>query len=249
MRSRFGGFSLQAMTFFRGLQRNNNREWFQARKQVFEEKVKAPMAELVEAVNRELVRFAPDHVTEPGKAIYRIYRDTRFSADKTPYKTHIAANFPRRGLEKHAGAGFYFSVSPGGIEVAGGVYMPGPEQLLAIRTHLARHYEEFRRIVRAEKLRSLMGELQGEQLTRAPKGFPKDHPGVGYLRFKQWCFYIMLDPDLATTPELRPELMKRFRAMLPLVEFLNTPLVERKRESRPEVAVTPRAPSSRRPGP
>jgi uncharacterized protein (TIGR02453 family) len=101
---------------------------------VFDEQVMGPMQELVNAVNDALLEFAPEHVTDPRKAIYRIYRDTRFSADKTPYKTHIAANFPRRGLEKHQGAGYYFSVSAKEIEVAGGVYMPGPEQLLAIRT-------------------------------------------------------------------------------------------------------------------
>lgn len=249
MPSRFAGFPPEAMKFFRGLQRNNSRQWFQARKQIFEEEVREPMIELVSAINKELVRFAPDHVTEPKKAVYRIYRDTRFSADKTPYKTHIAANFPRRGLDKHAGAGFYFSVSPAQIEVASGVYMPGAEQLLAIRTHLYQHHEEFSRIAKAKRLRSLMGEIQGEQLTRPPKGFPKDHPAVDLLRRKQWYHYILLDAELATTPELLPELMKRFRAVLPLVEFLNTPLVERKRETRQDPALTLRAPSSRRPRP
>src|SRR6202050_55738 len=135
--SGFPGFPEEGMRFFRSLARNNRREWFQPRKPVYDERVKAPMAELVGALSAEMMRFAPDHAADPAKAIYRIYRDTRFSKDKTPYKTHIAAIFPRRGLEKHASASFYFSVSPKEIEVAAGVYMPGPDELLAIRNHLS----------------------------------------------------------------------------------------------------------------
>ena len=85
------------------------------------------MIALIEAINVELMDFAPDHVTDPKKAFYRIYRDTRFSTDKTPYKTHIAAIFPRRNLHKHASAGFYFQISPKEVGIAAGMYMPGPE--------------------------------------------------------------------------------------------------------------------------
>ncbi len=229
MRSGFPGFPEEGMTFFRALARNNRREWFQERKEVFETSLKAPMAELVNALNAEMMKFAPDHVTDPQQAIYRIYRDTRFSKDKTPYKTHIAATFPRRGLEKHAGAGYYFSVSPKEIEVAGGLYMPGPEQLLAVRTYLAEHHLEFRRIIRAKTLRELLGELWGEQLSRVPKGFSPHHPAAELIRYKQWLVYTMLDSDLATTPYLFPEILKRFRAMTPFVEFLNAPLAAKRK--------------------
>ncbi|MCP5120127.1 MAG: DUF2461 domain-containing protein [bacterium] len=168
MPSGFPGFGKQALQFLRGLEANNNREWFQARKKHYEECLKAPMVTLVEAINRELVRFAPDHVTEPKAAVYRIYRDTRFSKDKTPYKTHVAANFPRRGLEKQAAAGYYFHFSTKDVTVAGGAYMPGPEQLLAIRTHLAENHKAFEKLLRGKRLRDTLGELKGEQLTRPP---------------------------------------------------------------------------------
>jgi uncharacterized protein (TIGR02453 family) len=222
----FNGFPDAGMQFFRSLARNNRREWFQPRKPIYEEQVKAPMTELVGALNAKMMRFAPNHVVEPAKAIYRIYRDTRFSKDKTPYKTHIAAIFPRRGTEKHAGAGLYFSVAPKEIEVAGGVYMPGPDTLLAIRTHLAEHHREFLQIVKSRKLRTLMGEMQGDQLSRVPKGFPCGHPAADLLRRRQWLFYVMLDPALATTPKLLPEIRKRFEAMMPFLNFLNTPLAK-----------------------
>jgi uncharacterized protein (TIGR02453 family) len=229
----FPGFPAEGMAFFRALARNNRREWFQPRKPVYDEKVKAPMTALVTAINDALAGFAPAHVTEPERAIYRLYRDTRFSPDKTPYKTHTAAVFPRRGFEKHACAGFYFSVSPKEIEVAGGVYMPTPLELRAIRLHLAENHDEFRRIVTARPLRALLGELRGDQLSRAPKGFDPRHPAADLVRYKQWLFWILLDPALATTPRLLPELVRRFRAMSEFVEFLNAPLVaERKKALR-----------------
>src|SRR5512146_1879539 len=120
----FLGFSPEAMTFFRGLARNNNREWFLPRKPVFEEHVKLPMHRLVETVNTSMKVFAPDYVTEPAQAVYRFYRDTRFSKDKTPYKYHIAASFRPRSLAGNGGAGFYFAVSHKEFAVGGGVYMP-----------------------------------------------------------------------------------------------------------------------------
>jgi uncharacterized protein (TIGR02453 family) len=216
------------VSFFRGLEKNNTREWFQARKEVYEQSVKAPMTTLVDAVNRELAKFAPDYINDPQKAIYRIYRDTRFSANKTPYKTHIAAIFPKRGHEKHGSAGLYFSVSHKEVEVAGGIYMPGPEQLLAVRHHLAGHHEEFRKLLRARDVKTLVGELQGEKLTRPPKGFAADHPAADLVRYKQWLLYVVMDPASATTAALFDEVVKRFRAMAPFIEFLNAPLGKRR---------------------
>jgi uncharacterized protein (TIGR02453 family) len=220
----FPGFPPEGMTFLRGLKRNNKREWFQSRRAIFEEKVKASMYQLVAALDVAMMKFAPEYVTEPAQAVFRFYRDTRFSPDKTPYKTQIAAVFRRRGLEKHAGASYYFSVSPFEVEVAGGVYMPGPEQLLAIRRYLAEHYDEFFRIANARPLRRLVSEVVGDALARAPKGFCADHPAADLVRMRQWYVWTLLDPTLATTPKLFGEILKRFRVMTPLIEFLNTPL-------------------------
>ena len=133
-------------------------------------------------------------------------------------------------MEKHGGGGLYFSVSAKEIEVAGGVYMPGPEALMTIRTHLAEHHEQFRKIIGSKKLRTLMGELHGDQLSRIPKGFPGDHPAADLLRYKQWLVYVMLDAKLATTPKLLAEVRQRFEAMMPFVDFLNRPLVRVKQK-------------------
>lgn len=220
----FPGFPAEGLAFLRSLKRNNRREWFQPRKPIYDEKVRAPMKELVSALTAAMMKFAPDYVREPEAAIYRVYRDTRFSPDKTPYKTHVAAIFPRRGLDKHACAALYFSVSPETFEIAGGVYMPTPDELRAIRLHLVDHHQELRRILRGRALRTLMGELMGAELARVPKGFDPDHPSADLVRCKQWLLDIQLDPEVATTPQLYDELVKRFRAMTPFVEFLNAPL-------------------------
>ena len=229
MRSGFPGFPPEAIRFFRGLVRNNRREWFQPRKQTFDEKVKAPMVELVGELNRVMMEFAPDYVTDAGKAIYRFYRDTRFSPDKTPYKTQIAASFPRRGNAKHGGAGYYFAISHKGVDVGGGIYMPPPEALLAVRTHIAEHHEDFLRLTAASAVKRLYRAVQGEQLARVPKGFAADHPAADLLRFKQYLLFTTLDPAIITTPKVFTELEKHFRAMAPFLDFLNAPLVAKRR--------------------
>jgi uncharacterized protein (TIGR02453 family) len=215
-------------TFFRSLKRNNRREWFQPRKHVFEQHVKEPMIELVTALNRDFAKFAPEFVSDPKKAIFRIYRDTRFSSDKTPYKTHIAASFARRGGERLAAGGFYFSVSHDQIEVAGGIYHPEPETMLVVRNHIAEHHQDLRRLLADRRVRRLLGDLQGDALTRAPKGFDPAHPAIQLIKMKDWILDTTLDPSLGTSPRLYKELADRFRAMTPLIEFLNRPLLTKK---------------------
>jgi len=226
--SGFPGFPQEAPKFLRSLKRNNRRDWFQPRKHLYDQHVKAPMLELVSALNAGLGRFAPDYVTDPAKAVFRIYRDTRFSADKTPYKTHIAASFSRRGPERLKTGGFYFSVAPDLIEVAGGIYHPEPDTMLQIRTHIAETHTELRRILASKKTRTLLGPLQGAELTRAPKGFDPAHPAMAWIKMKDWILDVTLDPSLATSPRLYGEILDRFRAMSPLIDYLNRPLLARR---------------------
>ncbi len=218
----FPGFSPEALTFLRRLKRNNRREWFQPRKEIFETKVKIPMVQLVEAINAELLDFAPDHVTDPKKAVYRIYRDTRFSPDKTPYKTHVAAIFPDHNLGKQSSAGFYFHVTAKSVGIAAGSYMPGPDELRAFRAWLAENHTKFRDASR--KPEKMLGKLQGSSVTRMPKGFDATHPAEDLIRMKQWLYWVELDAKIAIIPQLLPELVKRFRAAAPVIAMLNAPL-------------------------
>jgi uncharacterized protein (TIGR02453 family) len=214
--------------FFRSLKRNNRREWFQPRKHLFEQYVKAPMLELAGAINTELAKFAPAYVTEPKSAIFRIYRDTRFSADKTPYKTHVAASFSRRGSERLGTGGFYLSVSLEAIEVAAGIWHPDRDVLLLVRNHIAETHAELSRLLAGKKARKLTGELKGDALSRSPKGFDPEHPAADFIKMKDWVLDVTLDANLATTPQLHGAIVDRFRAMAPLLEYLNRPLLARK---------------------
>jgi uncharacterized protein (TIGR02453 family) len=228
----FPGFSPDAIKFLRALKRNNRRDWFQPRKEKYEALIKAPMMEFVAALNEEFARFAPAYVTPPEKAVYRIYRDTRFSPDKTPYKTHIAAIFPRNSAVKREGAVFYLHFTEKELLAFGGVWGPDRDELMAYRTLLRDNHEEFAAILAGKSLRKLVGGLQGEQLSRMPKGFPVDHPAEGLLRQKQWYLESTLPISVLTTPRVVPQLAKRFAVMAPMVEFLNRPFAQKKKPAK-----------------
>lgn len=220
-------FPPQALKFLRGLARNNDREWFNARKEIYEQSLKAPMLALIDEINAAMAGFAPEHVRPPHKVMMRIYRDTRFSPDKRPYKRQISAWWARQGMEKTSGGGFYMHIHPAEVMIAAGVYMPEREQLLAIRRHLAEHHEDYRELERnVVRARGMgMKALEGAQLTRMPKGFPKDHPDSALVRAHNWGVSASLPPQLAEDPRLARELVKRMRLAAPLIAFLNAPLL------------------------
>jgi uncharacterized protein (TIGR02453 family) len=221
-------YTPEALKFLRGLKRNNDREWFNARKATYEREIKAPSIALVVAVNEALLRFAPENIQPPQKALMRIYRDIRFSADKRPYKIHQGMWWAREGLEKTSGGGFYFDLAGDQITIAAGVFMPERDQLLAIRRHLVDHHQEMRRLLASKKLRSLFGEIDGHKLTRPPKGFAPDSPALDLLLCRQWGLVTKLPATLATGSTLLREIVKRFEAAAPLVALLNAPLIAKK---------------------
>jgi uncharacterized protein (TIGR02453 family) len=236
MKNGFRGFPAEGIAFLRDLKKNNDREWFTPRKAIFEEKVRQPMIELVAAVQAEMARFAPQYIgSEPAKCVYRIYRDTRFSKDKTPYKTFASALMLRKNFTKYDGcAGIYFAISPQEIEVAGGIYRPDPNTLLAVRQHIAANTAAFRKTYESKKVKRLLGELKGESLSRVPKGFPPDHPAIDLLRRKEYLFDTQVDPKVAITPKLVREIASRIEAMTPFLEFLNQPLVKNQAKKKRE---------------
>jgi uncharacterized protein (TIGR02453 family) len=221
-------YTPEALKFFRGLKRNNNRDWFNARKDLYEREVKAPTVALSIAINEALLRIAPENIQPPQKAMMRIYRDIRFSSDKRPYKIHQGVWWAREGLEKTSGGGFYFDLSGEHVTIAAGVFMPEREQLLAIRRHLEENHQEMRRILAMKKLRSLMTAIDGHKLTRAPKGFSPDSPALDLLLHREWGVIAKLPADIATKPTLLKEIVKRFEAAAPLVALLNAPLAAKK---------------------
>ncbi|HEV3316463.1 MAG TPA: DUF2461 domain-containing protein, partial [Candidatus Angelobacter sp.] len=185
--------------------------------------------ELVGCLNDEFARFAPNYLTPPQKALYRIYRDTRFSKDKTPYKTHISGIFPRVTAVKREGAVFYFHFTAKELLAFGGVYSPERDELMAYRGLIQERYQELEEILDSKMLRRTVGPLQGEQLTRMPKGFSEDHPAESLLRRKQWYLEAILDVRLVTSPRILPELARRFEVMAPFVEFMNQPFAQKQK--------------------
>lgn len=183
------------------------------------------MLALIEQVMRGMMDFAPDHLRPPQKCMLRIYRDTRFSADKTPYKTNLAAWWTRNGLEKTSGGGYYLHLSATELVLAAGVYMPPKEQLLAIRQHLLGHHAEFRRLMEGKKLRSRMEAHDPQALTRPPKGFPTEHPAMEWIKWRQWGVIARLPAAEALKPKLAATVEEYFRLSAPLVNFLNEPLL------------------------
>lgn len=237
MANRFPGFSPKALTFFRQLEKNNQRDWFNAHKEIYENEVRRPMIELVRLLAEDVRKSAVDYVPDkPEKVIFRIYRDTRFSHDKTPYKTHIGAFFQHRRVPKNRGAGFYFELSHRALGIAGGMYMPEPEQLLAVRQALLTRWEEFAGMCAERALVRRLGALQGEMLARVPKGFDPLSPAAEWLRRKQFYFYAELDAKIVTGPGVYRQLVDCFRLTLPMVEFLNQAVISslgEEEESRP----------------
>jgi uncharacterized protein (TIGR02453 family) len=221
-------FTPEGLRFLRGLARNNHRDWFNNRKPVYEAEIKRPMLAVIEAVTGAMMDFAPGHVRAPESILMRIYRDTRFSPNKQPYKTHIAAWWVHDGLAKTSGAGFYLHVSGKQVEIAVGAFMPDAEQLLAIRRFLMEHHEEYRKLEGARGFRRLFPADEGrERLSRSPKGFPAEHAAAAFYRQRRWGFSTLLEAEMATKPGFAKAVTSYFRAAAPLVSLLNRPLLAR----------------------
>jgi uncharacterized protein (TIGR02453 family) len=225
--SPFKAFSPQALAFLRALKRNNDREWFRARKDRYETDLRAPMAALITRLAGDFREFAPDLVANPRTSIYRIYRDTRFSDNKTPLKTNVAAIFPCRGLPKHQGAGLYLEVAPGWVWVGGGMYSPDTSQLLAVREHIAAHQRRLQAIVESRTFLRVAGPLHGAKLQRVPRGFAKDHPAAEFLKYRQFMAGREFPAAFATSPRFYAGVLAVFRQVAPLTQFLNEPLLGR----------------------
>ena len=220
-------FTPASLKFLKGLKRNNDRDWFNARKHLYEAEVKAPMLAVIAEVNDALADFAPQFVRDPAKCMMRIYRDIRFSSNKQPYKSNIAAWWARAGLEKTSGAGFYLELSPDALRIAAGAYLPEKDQLLAIRRMLLEEHEALRKLLSAKYLKGRMEPFDGQKMTRGPKGFPADHPALDLILHRQWGIMATLPAEVALSPALGKEIVSRFKLALPLVELLNRPLTPR----------------------
>ncbi len=217
-------FTPKTLSFLRSLKRNNKREWFHARKDQFESHCRMPMIEIVERLAVDMRAFAPELVADPKVSLFRQFRDTRFSHDKTPLKTNIAATFPNRALGRMNGASFYFEVGPDQVWIGGGAYRPDTSQLQLIREHVLDHHRQLDTIVNSAAFRKI-GGLKGEMFARVPRGFDRHHKAARYLMHKQFLGFREEPAAFATSKNFYQNLLGTFKTLAPLVKFLNEPLI------------------------
>jgi uncharacterized protein (TIGR02453 family) len=219
----FESFPKEGITFLRQLKKNNNREWFAGHKAAYEEYVRLPMQCLLSSLRGPMADIASEIDIDPRKNIFRIYRDTRFSKNKAPYKTHVAAILHPNG-HWESNAGFYVHIEPEGIYAGGGIYMPDGNQLKKIRKAIAERGDEFQSIVGGKKFKKNFHGLEGNKLQRAPLGYPVDHPMIEWLKYKQFYAGVEWKAERAQRARFVRDLVKVYEELLPLIRFLNTSL-------------------------
>jgi len=217
----FTGFPKTGLDFLRRLKKNNNRPWFQTHRAEYEENVRFPMQCLIAGLAVRLHDEAPEIEFNPVKSIFRIYRDTRFSRNKLPYKTNIGAWFTLRGIRGDSERpGLYVGVGTEEVFIGGGLYMPSGEQLKAIRRSIADRPEEYLSVVRSPRFRKKFGGIQGAVLSRSPLGYPPDHPMIEHLRHKQFFAGIEPDEKACYAPRFLETVAGAFTDTMPLVRWL-----------------------------
>jgi uncharacterized protein (TIGR02453 family) len=214
-------FSPDLFKFLKDLAKNNKREWFQPRKQVYESVVRDPALRFIAHFAIVLPKVAPGYISDPrpsGGSLFRIYRDTRFSKDKTPYKTHIGIQFRHRfaGRDAHA-PGFYFQIEPGDCCVAGGIWQPDTAALQKIRKFIVEHPKEWKKVRRGFS-------LWGESLKRPPRGFDPNHPLIEDLKRKDFIIWIPLTPSQICGKNILNDVASACRKIRPLADFLTRAL-------------------------
>ena len=216
----FDGFPRDTLRFLRDLKKNNDRDWFNDNKQRYEQHVKAPMLQLLATLAVRMKAVEADIVLEPKKAMYRIYRDVRFSSDKSPYKTWIAAAFTYEGYDRKHDSAFYFHISPDEIGVGGGLYNPMGDKLKNLRAAIDADAASLRKILKGKSFVEHFGEMVGEELQRVPQGYDKDHPDADLLRKKQFLCWKALPAQTINDAEFLDTLVAHFKAMAPFVRYL-----------------------------
>jgi uncharacterized protein (TIGR02453 family) len=217
----FQGFPREGIAFLERLKKNNTRPWFQKHKDEYDQLVKFPMQCLISSLAQRLADEIPDIPFNPRKSIFRIYRDVRFSKNKAPYKTNIAASFDLRGTKSPTESpGLYLGIQPGEVFIGGGLYMPSGDQLKKIRASIADHPEEFLRIIQDRTFKRTFRDIMGEKLVKAPLGYSKDHSMISYLRYKQFYVGVESGHEPCLRPKFVDSVAKVFREAMPFVRWL-----------------------------
>ena len=212
------------LQFLRNLEKNNNREWFNENKTLYHE-AQQDVISFVEKLIEEMADFDEEMgKLEAKKSVFRIYRDTRFSKDKTPYKTNFGAGL---GMGKgNKISGYYLHIEPGKSFLAGGVYKPEPSVLKTIRQEISAFGDEFLEILEQDEFRNYFRGLSVEdKLKKVPQGFEKDDKMAEYLKLKHFIVTHPISDEQLLSENAVKEFTEIFKAMKPLNDFLQTPFI------------------------
>lgn len=213
----------EVLQFLSELKENNNKEWFDQNRHRYEPSRKKVLF-LTELVNHELVGFDPEvGMQDPKKCVFRIFRDVRFSTDKTPYKTNMGT-YIAAGGKNSLGAGYYIHIEPGASFVGGGSYCPQPDALKAIRTEIFDRPEDFKGIINSKSFQKVYPEMYDDKLKTPPKGFPKDFPDIDILKYKSYAFTCRVDDSVVASDQYVSKIVSAFRELTPVNQFLNEAL-------------------------
>lgn len=223
----FTGFRPAAFSFLRSLRRHNDREWFERNRDVYETELRRPLAALAEEIDVRLAAIAPEIVGDPKRSLFRIHRDVRFSADKSPYKTHVACWFHHvdagRGVgtqTPHGGAGFYFHMEADRASIGGGIWMPPRPTLQRIRQVLDEDARPLATILAAAR-RRFGGMAEEHMLKRMPRGYTESHLAATLLRHQSYTLGRELASRDLLSGRLPDVLARDFQRLVPLVRWIN----------------------------
>jgi uncharacterized protein (TIGR02453 family) len=206
--------------FLRLIRANNNRDWYHANKNLFAE-AKLEFEHVCEILINETGKFDPEvRGLLPKDCIFRIFRDVRFSSDKSPYKSNFGA-FISRGGKKSGYAGYYLHLEPDGSFISGGIYLPPSPVLRAIREDIFEHIDEFKEIINESSFKKNFGSISADSLKTAPKGFPKDFKDIDLLKFTSYTMFKSKTDQEMKKPSILNEIPEVFHEMYRFNQFMN----------------------------
>lgn len=207
------------LEFLTELSKNNNREWFEVNKKRFQE-AKIVFEEVVQAYIDAIAKFDPGIAgLLAKKCVFRIYRDVRFSKDKSPYKLNFGASITEGG-RKTANPGYYIHLKPDECFFGGGLYHPEADSLKKVRQEIDYNSKSFIEIVENKKFRGAFGEIWGDKLKRPPKGYDVDHPQIEYLKLKDFVALNKVDDELILKSEFFKKGIEAYKMIKPFNDFL-----------------------------
>jgi uncharacterized protein (TIGR02453 family) len=212
------------LAFLAGLKKHNTKEWFDSHREDYA-LIRKELIDYSAFIIQGIGKFDQEILSlEPSKCIFRINRDVRFSTNKDPYKTNMGAYFNKNG-KKAFTAGYYLHIEPGASFLAGGMYAPPSEVLTKVRQEIDYNFKDFHNIVNSSAFKSAFGKLDGEKLSRPPKGYTIDNEACEYLKHKSFIVVKNLNDSDFRKPDLDKNILHNFKLMHPLIKFLNNAVV------------------------